>query len=314
MKKIILLLQILITVTITAQGDPYADSVIYFEKGIGSWTNQEPPYFPDNVLGAPSENATWTIPETSPDEICSLGLGGEIVLAFTDNAIVNGDGVDFTVFENAFEILYGTRAGEIFAEPAKVAVSKDGITFYEFPFDSLTLEGLAGKTPTNGSADPANPDSSGGDSFDLSVVGLDTAYFVKLTDVTEIILQDTSHPYYDPTANGFDLDAVVAVHSVITSVRNEAQIQNSSFTLSVPYPSPASKSSTNSISFKVNGANGKVNLRVYDILGRRIFSKQISASTQSLVKIPIQNFSTGVYFIYAENRRQIQRQKFLIIR
>ena len=314
MKKIILILLTLLTVNITAQSDPYADSVIYFEKGIGSWTNQEPPYFPDNVLGAPSANASWTVPETSPYEICSLGLGGEIVLAFTDNAIVNGEGVDFTVFENAFEILYGTRAGEIFAEPAKVAVSKDGITFYEFPFDSLMLEGLAGKTPTNGSADPTNPDSSGGDSFDLSEVGLDTAYFVKLTDVTEIILQDTSHPYYDPTANGFDLDAVVAVHSVITSVRNETQIQNSTFALSVPYPSPASKSSANSVLFKVNGANGKINLRVYDILGRQIFSEQISAEVQSAVKIPIQNFSAGVYFIYAENRNQISKQKFLIIK
>ncbi len=313
MKRIIFI-SILLTVVAFAQGNPYADSVIYFHKGIGDFANQNPPYFPGNVLGEPSRDASETVPAVNPDEICSLGLGGEIVLAFTDNAIVNGAGVDFTVFENAFRILYGIRAGEIFAEPAKVAVSKDGITFYEFPFDSLTLEGLAGKTPTNGNADPTNPDSSGGDSFDLSVVGLDTAYFVKLTDVTEII-QDTSHPYYDPTANGFDLDAVVAVHSSpVVSVR-ETEIETSApISLSAPYPNPVYKSKTGEFSVAVKNAD-KATARLFDILGRELKTATINAITgNQTVTFRIDDLASGIYFVKVTRQNFSAQRKVLIIK
>ncbi len=314
MKQLTVVLLFLSVTIIFAQSDPYADSVVYFQKGIGDYANQNPPYFPDNVLGEPSRTATDTIPETSPYEICSLGLGGEIILKFTNNAIVDGQGVDFTVFENAFIILYGARAGEIFAEPAKVAVSKDGINFYEFPFDSLTLVGLAGKTPTHGYADPTNPDSSGGDSFDLSVVGLDTAYYVKLTDVTEIIM-DTSHPYFDPTANGFDLDAVVAVHSsTVTGVNSDVGNDRISFTLSNPYPNPLSLSSKASLSLKIK-AKGEVRFTIYNILGEKIYSeKYFAIGSFEQVSLPLNFSSSGVYFIMAENKGKVQRRKIVIVK
>ncbi len=310
MKNYFVILFFLTATLIYAQGNPYADSVVYFHKGIGDYSNQNPPYFPGNVLGEPSESATETVHAVAPEEICSLGLGGEILLEFTDNAIVNGEGVDFTVFENAFLIQFGPRAGEIFAEPGKVAVSKDGINFYEFPFDSLTLEGLAGVTPTNGAADPTNPDSSGGDSFDLSVVGLDTAYYVKITDVTEII-QDTSHPYFDPTANGFDLDAVVAVHSgAVVSVESENEITNSSMKLSVPFPNPAYKSQNQSIAI-YNNSNSKIEIKLYDILGKEV--EKITTANQK-ISISINGLSTGVYFILANDGKHVARQKLLILK
>ncbi len=296
------------------QSDPFADSVVYFHKGTGSWANQNPPYFPENVLGAPSATASETVPASAPEEICSLGLGGEIVLEFTDNAIVNGDGIDFTVFENAFRIMYGPRAGEIFAEPGKVAVSKDGITFYEFPYDSLTLEGLAGKTPTNGSADPTNPDSSGGDGFDLSVVGLDTAYFVKITDVTEIV-QDTSHPYYDPTANGFDLDAIAAVHSRdVTEVNDEIEIYNSSLTLSYPYPNPISKSENTNTYVTLDG-NGNITLKLYDVLGRVMEAKTFSLQGGRItVGFQIDKLPSGIYFLKATGEKSTATQKIILLK
>ncbi len=305
--------------TAFAQSDPYADSVIVFNKGTGSWINQNPPYFPDNVLGAPSRNASYTVPAVSPDEICSLGLGGEIVLAFTNNAIVNGDGPDFTVFENAFEILYGPRAGEIFAEPGKVAVSKDGINFFEFPFDSLSLEGCAGVTPTNGNADPTNPDSSGGDSFDLSDVGLDTAYFVKITDITSLILSDTSHPYYDYTANGFDLDAVAAINSVgiisgITNPENPSTVND--FKINI-FPNPINISKTSIINFEIRDIKrNDLMLTIYNLLGQRVLTRTIrgAASNIRMVKINSGNLPTGIYIVTVNDRESIVSEKFTIIK
>ncbi len=318
MKNLILLLLILIAFNSAfAQSDPFADSVALFIKGTGSWVNQNPPYFPDNVLGPPASNASYSVPAVSPDDICSLGLGGEIILAFTNNAIVDGDGPDFTVFENAFQILYGPRAGEIFAEPGKVAVSKDGINFFEFPFDSLTLNGCAGVTPTNGSADPTNPDSSGGDSFDLATVGLDTAYFVKITDITSIILSDTSNPYYDYTANGFDLDAVAAIHSadVISGIKDiESDNIPLEFKIAV-FPNPVEKSRSSSVSIEIqNKGNTKVTL--YNMLGQRLLVRHLtgSISQKQILKFSAQNLSAGIYFVEAKTEKFISTAKFLIIK
>jgi hypothetical protein len=309
---------LLISVPLWGQSDPFADSVTVFNKGVGSWANQETPYFPDNVLGAPSLSATNVVPATSPNDICSLGLGGEIILKFTNNAIINGSGDDFTVFENPFLIQFGPRAGQIFAEPGKVAVSKDGINFYEFPFDSLTLIGCAGLTPTNGSADPTNPDSSGGDHFDLADVGLDTAYYVKITDVTDIILSDTSHPYYDFTANGFDLDAIVAIHSadVITGFENfensNSQIENKV----AIFPNPASKSKNGIITFEMrNKQSGKIVLSVHNILGQKVIEKTFTTNNNnySRVKLSISRLSAGVYLSSLRIGTKIFVKKFIVL-
>ena len=64
----------------------------------------------------------------------SLGLTGEIVVEFSDNLIVDGPGVDFTVFENPF---FGTGVfdilDELFSEPGQVSVSQDGVVWHAFP-------------------------------------------------------------------------------------------------------------------------------------------------------------------------------------
>ncbi len=304
--------------TVFAQSDPYADSVMVFVKGIGSWVNQEAPYFPDNVLGAPSHNATNIVPATSPQDICSLGIGGEIILKFSDNAIINGPGNDFTIFENPFLIQFGPRAGQIFAEPGKVAVSKDGINFYEFPFDSLTLIGCAGLTPTNGNADPTNPDSSGGDHFDIADVGLDTAYYVKITDVTDIILSDTSHPYYDFTANGFDLDAIVAIHSAdVISGIDDFYEPNSFDKNSVSiYPNPASMSKTSTINFELkNNYIGEIIISIYNLLGQKVIEKSFysNGDNHSKIKLNFSSLATGIYLSSLKAGANIYNKKFIVL-
>ena len=291
---------VLIGTHLTAQeSDPWADAVVLFQPGEGQNLGQSPEYFPDNVLGPPDTNATFTVASADPREILSLGLGGVIVLAFTDNLIIDGPGPDFTVFENAFIRQFGPKAGLPFAEPAVVAVSKDGKTFVPFPYDSLSLEGLAGVTPTNGRADPTNPDSSGGDAFDLSEVGLDTIRFIRLTDVTAMIKDNPDHPFWDPTLSGFDLDAVVAVHSipaVPTGVASAAgRMLPKAFAL---YPNPWQPAKHRRMVIR-GPLSGRVQVRLYDSLGRtvQVFTRPAAPPTDAW-QVPLKtDLPPGVYFL-----------------
>ena len=184
--------------------DPWADDVVTFTAGT-NWSGFGENFFPDNVLGPPDPDPTITVysPSSKPQEILSLGHGGEVVLEFTDNVIVNGEGVDFTVFENPF-YFWGTE--DPFVEAGIVSVSMDGTHFHSFAYDTITFEGFAGVTPTMDNQHPTDPDVSGGDSFDIAEIGLTYVRFVKITDAGDVI-------HEGPFNGDFDLDAVVAVHS-----------------------------------------------------------------------------------------------------
>jgi len=190
--------------------DPWADELLSFTPGTGAGFGQN--YIPDNILGPPDPDPALNPynASTIPQEILSLGHGGEIVLQFTDNTIVNGAGADFTVFENPF-ISY--LDGSVFMEAGIVAVSQDGAAWYEFPYDTTDMSGLAGITPTGDNQNPTDPALSGGDQFDLEDLGLDWARYVRITDLGDF--------YQEGLWNGdFDLDAVVAVHSASTTSIN----------------------------------------------------------------------------------------------
>ena len=193
-----------------------ADTVISVRWGTGQDFGRT--NFPANVLGLPDTLARSERPSNNPAQVCSLGMGGEVVLGWKNAVLVNRPGADFTVFENAFI----NFTGRAFAEPAKIAVSRDGVRFVEFPFDSLTLKGCAGVTPVNGNQSPFNPQLSGGDSFDLASIGMDSVRFIKITDISAMVLSNPRHPFYDPTITGFDLDAIVGLSLVsqqrVTSV------------------------------------------------------------------------------------------------
>ncbi len=192
------------------------DTVYLFNPGKGQNSGQALDYFPQNIFGLPDTNASELIPSSDPKQICSLGLGGEIIVGFKNYIIFDGNGPDFTIFENAF---INPVTKKIFAEPAKVSVSEDGINFFEFPYNLLTLEGCAGLTPTNGKGDPFDPQKSGGDKFDLATIGLKRAKFIKITDICNNILDNPNHPFYDPIISGFDLDAVVGLN-LISEINN----------------------------------------------------------------------------------------------
>ena len=187
--------------------DAFADRVVSVSVGDGGGFNQDK--MPGIVLGAPKGGGLFQ----GSFDVHSLGVGGEIVLEMTDYAIFDGDGVDFTVFENAFEV---GGSGTTFAEPGIVGVSEDGETFFDFPCDlsGQPYDGCAGvKTvianPDVNDLDPRDPTVSGGDAFDLRDLGLKSARFVRIRD------SGLGLGPIGPGTRGFDLDAIAIVHGTL---------------------------------------------------------------------------------------------------
>ncbi len=189
---------------------------------------------PGIVLGPPGNS----LPYQGSLSVASLGFGGSVSVVFDDIVIEDRPGPDFIVFENAFFRLplplSETDDFAIFAEPAIVEVSQDGLQWFAMPYDPQALAasagsdvtrdsyssliGLAGITPTftgnwTEPDDPATFDvagtggvsGAGGDAFDLADVGLAEARFVRITDA------NTQNGFPGPS-EGVDLDAVVVVH------------------------------------------------------------------------------------------------------
>lgn len=217
--------------------DCLADQVVAFTSGFADPnTGFRYAELPGIVLGPPGDS----LPTVGSTSTVSLGHGGSITLAFTDNVIVDGQGPDFIVFENAFfkgsVPASPTSTCNVFAEPGKVEVSSDGVVWRLFPYDASALanvgqdqtpcsalpllRGLAGLTPTF-SGNWTIPDDplvwdpngiggvsgAGGDAFDLATVGLGQARYLRITDLN-------LNTGFAGNAEGFDLDAVVALHSL----------------------------------------------------------------------------------------------------
>ncbi len=179
------------------------------------------------------QNALGAVSDSDATDVVSLGDGGIAVLSF-HTPIVNGDGPDFLVFENAIN--------DVFLELAFVEVSSDSIHFIRFPASS--------HTPTNqqigsfGNIDARHINNlagkyrmAWGTPFDLNEL-IDSEYldinnikYVKIIDVVGSI--DTAYASYDadgriindpyPTnfpSGGFDLAGVGVLHNAVSSVND----------------------------------------------------------------------------------------------
>jgi hypothetical protein len=220
-------------VSFTTEGDPYADAVEGYAIGTSGGFNLG--LMPDIVLGPPTGSGLYG----GTLGVFSLGLLGEIVVEFSDNVVVDGPGYDFTVFENPFfETGLFDVIESLFSEPGTVSVSQDGVTWYAFPCagalaDAPYYPGCAGVYPVLADGDATDPHpsvptlapaiesfigqqqgsvpvpaGSGGDSYDLSDVGLAWARYVRIEAADHV-----DGPY-GPDNAGFDLDAVAAVNSL----------------------------------------------------------------------------------------------------
>jgi len=293
--------------------DPYADVVVSFIPGAGA-NPTGGPYFPASVLGPPDRSRFITdeVPTADPKELLSLGNGGEVILQFTNNVIVNGPGVDFTVFENPF---YSSWIGGFFIEAGIVSVSQDGETWYTFPYDTATFMGLAGKTPTK-LGDPTNPTVSGGDSFDLDdlTVTLGWARYVKITDLGDIKVEGSGH-------GDFDLDAIAAVNSspnIPSDIENAGSVIPTTFSLKQNYPNPFNPATT--INYQLP-RNTNVTLTVYNILGQevvRLVNQYMPAGRHSVVWNGRTNSgqiaASGVYIYRIMAGNFITARKMLLVR
>lgn len=220
------------TVTLTASYGEVSDTVTFSVKA----ATEEPDSYWDRFLGYDDDIAisygvnggyndhllpgiTHGEPQISLLHVVSLGSGGVATIELGEFQIVDGLGPDFTVFENPIvDDAYG-----FFSERAQVEVSADGRTYHAFPCDAFDPEqiydGCAGVGVVYPTADLLDPEASGGDVFDLADVGIETARFIRITDLNTCIAGD---PTYETAAGealcaeigkqGFDLDAMVILN------------------------------------------------------------------------------------------------------
>ena len=303
----------------------FADSVVSvrFGPNFNAGFGPDNPHFPRCVLGRPDSTARPCAPSADPRELLSLGDGGEITLYFR-RPIIDREGPDFIVFENAFYI--GCDTNRAFMETGIVSVSRDGQRFVEFPFsviDTLPINsprryrGLAGVTPTNGTANPQRHGPplingqlspfSGGDAFDLAVVGMDSIHYVRITDAGDRVNDGGI------LANSFDLDAVVAIHQAGASRAPEMQVQVRSFKLWQNYPNPFNPTTTIGYELKTPS---DVSLKVYDELGREVATlveaKQAAGAYQ--VHFNAAGLASGIYIYRLQVGAFAESRKMMLIK
>lgn len=173
-----------------------------FEPGDAAGFGAE--QYPDIIYGEPLGNGDTK----GSTDVLSLGRQGIIAVGFGGNAIIDGPGVDFIVFENPF-LHAGTQ---VFSELGEVSVSSDGQTWVTFPCVSTEMPpvGCAGYAPVFANGDvgisSTDPAVAGGDQFDLATIGVTEARFVRIRDVQGVGAA--------PLA-GFDLDAVAIVNAKV---------------------------------------------------------------------------------------------------
>lgn len=189
--------------------DRFVTGVVAFEPGSCGGFGSDA--LPDVVLGPPVGGGA----ESGSLDVVSLGGGGSITLTFGPNAVVDGPGPDFIVFENAFTTNVNDPS-TVYAEPGEVSVSDDGNTWTTFPCTATAYPygSCAGwhwvtSSPDNG-VSPVDPAAAGGDAFDLHDLGVTHARFVRIVDKTN---EDCPGSPPKPNKNGFDLDAISIVNA-----------------------------------------------------------------------------------------------------
>ena len=182
----------------------------------------------ENYLVGTNVDLGWQTPEkalgkavgTSGDIVC-LGRGGEITMTFA-NAIFDGAGDDFAVFENSFN--------DTFLELGYVEVSSDGINFFRFDNDSLTSDPVGSfkdVDPTDITGFGGKYRQGYGTPFDLaqldgvsSLLNINNVGWVKILDIVGdgTYLDTSGDVIYDPYPTGgsagFDLDAIGVMNAV----------------------------------------------------------------------------------------------------
>jgi hypothetical protein len=160
-------------VKVAAKHDPWADAVVSFKPGNPGPRRSKDPRA---ALGKPDYKGT----DDAADEktFVALGHGGELVLEFRDNVLIDGPGPDLVIFEIGPAV-----------EPVDVAISEDGKKWIN-----------VGRAEGAKSTLDIGPYVRPGQRF----------RFVKLTDAKAGLSNDSDWP-------GADIDAVGAINSLPVS-------------------------------------------------------------------------------------------------
>ncbi|MBA3827298.1 MAG: T9SS type A sorting domain-containing protein [Taibaiella sp.] len=235
----------------------------------------------------------------------SLGDSGIAIVSFA-NALYNGDGPDFAIFENGFAD--PSDPNEAFLELGFVEVSSDGVHYFRFPANDLTsdsvqiraagdymdarkLNNLAGKyTATYGT--PFDLQELAG----ISGLDINNITYIRIIDVIGSVSNNASYdsagrkvndPYPSPfPTGGFDLDAVGAIHMKGAGIPNIA-----SSGVSV-YPNPVIE--------KVYITQSELNMRAIltDISGKVLLQQTLS---NRMNELQLGGFRSGVYYLILQN-------------
>lgn len=155
-----------ITASIAQAGTPWADHIVLYEPGL----NPTPGYDdPATALGRPTRftgelggfpgAVTPFNPPWDTDELVSIGVGGELVLAFDEpvaNDPLNPFGIDLLIFGNAFywdDSFPNGVAGGLFGSGGTIEVGASLDAMVPLPADFPAI----GNYPTLGYRDLATP-------------------------------------------------------------------------------------------------------------------------------------------------------------
>lgn len=280
-----------------------------FERG---WKNIE-----DTTLGKPVMGNDSSVVGPPSTNVLSLGDGGYAIVTF-EQAITNGEGPDFAIFENGF--LHPIDSTLAYLELAFVEVSSDGIQFFRFPASSLTqdstqidnfgwldaskIKNLAGKY-IYGFGTP----------FDLEELkdqaGLDVDHIthVKIIDVVGSLnegfarFDKDGNKINDPfpsayPSGGFDLNAVAVLNGKPTKIKQLNSLSKVNI-----YPNPAQ----NVLHIKNPNAES-INYRIVDLLGR-VYAENAFFNA---VTISLKEMNKGIYLIQLNNEKESFTEKLII--
>jgi len=232
----------------------------------------------------------------APDDlVISLGDNGIATYTF-DSPIVNGDGPDFAIFENAFD--------DNFLELALVEVSSNGVNFHRFPSVSLTQDSV--QTDAFGSTDPTMIYNLAGkyrknygtpfdleELSDLASLDLNHIVAVRIIDVIGNINDSNNtvdsegniinDPY--PTefdSSGFDLDAIGIIHAV-SSIE---ELNAPQFSI---HPNPT----RDRIVIRMDDQEESL-VQIFNHLGQNVYESRISEGLNNLNTL---NLNKGIYFV-----------------
>jgi hypothetical protein len=189
--------------------DRFVTGVVNYSPGpCGGFGSES---LPSVVMGPPIGGGL----SSGSTDVVSLGNGGSITLSFAPNAIVDGPGADFIVFENPF-LTNPNDPTTVYAEPGEVSVSDDGTTWTTFactatayPYGACAGWHPVLSSPENGIS-PVDVSAAGGDAFDLKDVGVTQAKYVRIVDKSN---ESCADPGGSNDKNGFDLDAISIVNA-----------------------------------------------------------------------------------------------------